>query len=302
MQKNNLGNDKRSGKEGIAKMKLEYKLLGFDLDGTILTGEKKLTERTKKALEAAAASGMIVIPATGRPFAGVPKEIMEVRGIRYALTSNGARIIDAQEEKVLYEQPVPKEIAEKILDIYDKYDTLQEIYFQGVGYISESDLRRVDQMMESPAMAEYVRSTRKVVKSIRETMQELPGGVDKVHAIFANQTEKMQALRELEQMEDVTVTRALSNNIEVNAEGVDKGKGMLKLAELFGISREEIIVFGDGWNDISMIREAGCGVAMGNAQEAVKAAADIVTDSNEEDGVAKVIEKILQKRQEEKEW
>lgn len=302
MQKNNLRNDKRSGKEGIAKMKLEYKLLGFDLDGTILTGEKKLTERTKKALEAAAASGMIVIPATGRPFAGVPKEIMEVRGIRYALTSNGARIIDAQEEKVLYEQPVPKEIAEKILDIYDKYDTLQEIYFQGVGYISESDLRRVDQMMESPAMAEYVRSTRKVVKSIRETMQELPGGVDKVHAIFANQTEKMQALRELEQMEAVTVTRALSNNIEVNAEGVDKGKGMLKLAELFGISREEIIVFGDGWNDISMIREAGCGVAMGNAQEAVKAAADIVTDSNEEDGVAKVIEKILQKRQEEKEW
>ena len=102
-------------------------------------------------------------------------------------------------------------------------------------------------------------------------------------------------LRELEQMGQVTVTRALSNNIEVNAEGVDKGKGMLKLAELLGIRREEMIVFGDGWNDISMIHEAGCGVAMGNAQEAVKEAADLVTDSNEEDGVAKIIEKILQK-------
>ena len=277
-------------------MEVEYKLLGFDLDGTILTGEKKLTERTKRALEDAAASGMIVLPATGRPFSGVPKEIMEVRGIRYALTSNGARIVDAQEGKVLYEQPVPKEIAEKILDIYDKYDTLQEIYFQGVGYISESDLKRADQIMESPAMAEYVRSTRKVVKNIREQMQKFPGGVDKVHAIFADQTEKMRALQELEQMEEITVTRALSNNIEVNAEGVDKGKGMLKLAELLGIRREEIIVFGDGWNDLSMIQEAGCGVAMGNAQEVVKEAADIVTDSNEEDGVAKIIEKIRRKK------
>ena len=281
-------------KEGIDMMKMEYKLLGFDLDGTILTGEKKLTARTKRALEEAIAQGMIVLPATGRPFSGIPKEIMEVKGIRYALTSNGARIVDAKDGSVVYEKPVPKKITEKILDIYDKYDTLQEIYFQGVGYISEHDLQRVDQMMESPAMAEYVRSTRKVVKNIRETARQLPGG-DKVHAIFADQSEKMCALRELEQMGQVTVTRALSNNIEVNAEGVDKGKGMLKLAELLGIRREEMIVFGDGWNDISMIHEAGCGVAMGNAQEAVKEAADLVTDSNEEDGVAKIIEKILQK-------
>lgn len=282
-------------KEGIDMMKMEYKLLGFDLDGTILTGEKKLTARTKRALEEAIAQGMIVLPATGRPFSGIPKEIMEVKGIRYALTSNGARIVDAKDGSVVYEKPVPKEITEKILDIYDKYDTLQEIYFQGVGYISEHDLQRVDQMMESPAMAEYVRSTRKVVKNIRETARQLTGGVDKVHAIFADQSEKMCALRELEQMGQVTVTRALSNNIEVNAEGVDKGKGMLKLAELLGIRREEMIVFGDGWNDISMIHEAGCGVAMGNAQEAVKEVADLVTDSNEEDGVAKIIEKIFQK-------
>ena len=282
-------------KEGIDIMKMEYKLLGFDLDGTILTGEKKLTARTKRALEEAIAQGMIVLPATGRPFSGIPKEIMEVEGIQYALTSNGARIVDAKDGTIVYEKPVPKEITEKILDIYDKYDTLQEIYFQGVGYISEYDLKRVDQMVESPAMAEYVRSTRKVVKNIRETARQLPRGVDKVHAIFADQNEKMCALRELEQMGQVTVTRALSNNIEVNAEGVDKGKGMLKLAELLGIRREEMIVFGDGWNDISMIQEAGCGVAMGNAQEAVKEAADLVTDSNEEDGVAKIIEKILQK-------
>ena len=97
-------------KEGIDMMKMEYKLLGFDLDGTILTGEKKLTARTKRALEEAIAQGMIVLPATGRPFSGIPKEIMEVKGIRYALTSNGARIVDAKDGSVVYEKPVPKEI------------------------------------------------------------------------------------------------------------------------------------------------------------------------------------------------
>ena len=67
-------------------MKMEYKLLGFDLDGTILPGEKKLPARTKRALEEAIAQGMIVLPATGRPFSGIPKEIMEVKGIRGSLT------------------------------------------------------------------------------------------------------------------------------------------------------------------------------------------------------------------------
>ena len=274
-------------------MKMEYKLLGFDLDGTILTGEKKLTARTKRALEEAIAQGMIVLPATGRPFSGIPKEIMEVKGIRYALTSNGARIVDAKDGTIVYEKPVPKEITEKILDIYDKYDTLQEIYFQGVGYISEHDLQRVDQMMESPAMAEYVRSTRKVVKNIRETARQLPGGVDKVHAIFADQSEKMCALRELEQMGQVTVTRALSNNIEVNAAGVNKGSGLVELGKRLGIEREEIMAFGDGDNDEPMLREAGFGVAMANAEEKVKAAADYITESNEEDGVAKAIERFV---------
>ena len=82
----------------------------------------------------------------------------------------------------------------------------------------------------------------------------------------------------------------MENNIEVNALGVNKGIGLLKLGELLGIKREEIMACGDGMNDLEMIREAGLGVAMANAVQEVKDAADFVTDSNEKDGVAKAIE------------
>jgi cobalamin-dependent methionine synthase I len=90
---------------------------------------------------------------------------------------------------------------------------------------------------------------------------------------------------------DIEITGALRNNIEVNAKGVNKGRGLMILGELLGIHREEIMAVGDGSNDIAMLREAGLGVAMENAEEQVKQAADYITSSNEDEGAAKAIEK-----------
>ena len=278
-------------KEGIDMMKMEYKLLGFDLDGTILTGEKKLTARTKRALEEAIAQGMIVLPATGRPFSGIPKEIMEVKGIRYALTSNGARIVDAKDGSVVYEKPVPKEITEKILDIYDKYDTLQEAYFDREVYAQEDRLQEIYRYHKNPHMWEYVRSTRTVVPSIKKWYDEAKRDADKLQLMFADMQEMQRARKELEMIPGLVMTGSLGNNIEINAQGINKGIGMLELGRMLGITREEIMACGDGDNDLEMLKAVGLGVAMGNAEESVKAAADYVTDTNEEEGVAKAVEK-----------
>lgn len=96
-------------------------------------------------------------------------------------------------------------------------------------------------------------------------------------------------------MTGVEATGALENNIEVNAEGVHKGMALLKLGEIFGISREEIAAFGDGSNDTMMLKTVGMGVAMANAMPEVKKAADRLTDSNDEEGVARFIEKYILK-------
>lgn len=117
--------------------------------------------------------------------------------------------------------------------------------------------------------------------------------MDKVQGLFADMKEREQAWQELKRFDSLELVGSLKYNIEINAAGVNKGKGLLELGEILGISREEIMAFGDGDNDIAMLREVGFGVAMENADEEVKAVADYVTGSNDEDGVAKAIARFV---------
>ena len=105
-------------------MKHQIKMIGLDLDGTVLTDKKELTPRTIKAIEQAIRAGVIVLVATGRPWMGIPEELRSFPGMRYALTSNGARVIDTETGKVIEECLLSPELAKKTLEICGKYDTL----------------------------------------------------------------------------------------------------------------------------------------------------------------------------------
>ncbi len=277
-------------------IKQDIKMIGLDLDGTLLNSKKILTENTKAVLSKAIEQGVVVLPATGRPLSGLPKEVLEFPGVRYALTANGARVIDMKEDKVIYENLVPYETAEKLLDIMSKYDTILEVYYDGVGFSSESMLNRIEEYFADPAMAHYIRTTRRPVPDVRQMFTKGKRSSDKVQAIFLNDEDKMKAWKEIEEtVGDIEITGALSNNIEVNAAGVSKGKTLVNLGKLLGIEREEIMACGDGANDTDMIKEAGLGVAMANAVPCVMEVADVVTASNDEEGVAKAIEKYVLK-------
>ena len=117
--------------------------------------------------------------------------------------------------------------------------------------------------------------------------------MDKVQALFADMEERERAWKELDRLGELALSGSLGYNIEINAAGVNKGTGLIRLGELLGIRREEIMACGDGDNDAAMLREAGFGVAMSNAEEQVKEAADYITGSNEEDGAARAIEKFV---------
>lgn len=274
-------------------MKYKIKMIGLDLDGTLLNEKKELTAYTKEVLNRAIEKGVVVLVATGRPLKGVPQELLTFPGMRYVLTANGARIIDQKENKILYENLVPKEKVKKILDILEQYDTLKEIYFDGQGYASAAEFNRAEEFFASEAMRNYVTTTRFPVEDIKAKLEEENRASDKVQGVFVSQEERKSALKELEQLDGLCITGALVNNIEINAVGVNKGLGLLKLGELLGIEREEIMACGDGLNDLEMLRTVGFGVAMDNADPLVKEAADYVTESNENDGVAKAIEKFV---------
>lgn len=269
----------------------QIKMIGLDLDGTLLTTEKKLLPFTKQVLTEAISRGILVLMATGRPYTGIPEELRDFPGIRYALTSNGARILDTRTGETLIEHLLPLKSAKKALEIMRKYDTLQEVYFDGQGYAEAEKLDRIERYHHNPHMWEYVRKSRKPVKSILELIAGENRDMDKLQALFADMGELAAAWRELEQYEELVLVSSLSYNIEINAVGVEKGKGLIELGALLGIRPEEIMACGDGDNDIGMLEKAGIGVAMGNAEEKVKAAADYVAETNDDEGAAKAIVK-----------
>lgn len=267
----------------------KIKMIGLDLDGTLLTSDKRLLPFTRQVLTEAIGRGILVLMATGRPYTGIPEEIRKLPGIRYALTSNGARILDTQTGKALIEHLLPLESAKKALEILQKYDTLQEVYFEGQGYAEAGKLDRISRYHHNPHMWEYVRSSRKPVASLPELIARENRDMDKVQALFADMGELAQAWKELEQYGELVLVSSLGYNIEINAVGVDKGTGLIELGELLGIRPEEIMACGDGDNDIQMLERSGIGVAMGNAEEKVKAAADYIAETNDEEGAAKAI-------------
>ena len=122
----------------------KIKMIGLDLDGTLLTDKKELTVRTREVLAKAIRSGIVVLVATGRPWMGVPEELREFPGMNYALTSNGARIIDTRTGNVIEEHLLSVKSAKKALEICRKYDTLQEVYFDGQGYAPAEKMEFVE--------------------------------------------------------------------------------------------------------------------------------------------------------------
>ena len=259
-------------------MKIKTRMIGMDLDGTLLKSDKELTQYTKDVLKRTIEQGIIVMPATGRPITGVPKELLEFPGIRYAVTANGGRVIDLEKNEAIVEELLPHDIAEVMMDVFEHYDTFREIYFDGVGYASREALEHIGKYLSVPAMANYIMSTRVAVDDVRVKFDETKLPVDKIQALFTP---------------GIEITGALPMNLEINAAGVNKGKAMIELGKLLGIPREEIMAFGDGNNDLKMLKEVGTGVAMENAIPSVKEAADYVTLSNDEEGVAKFIEKYI---------
>lgn len=268
-------------------------MIGVDLDGTLLTTDKHLLPHTADVLRQAAERGMIVLPITGRPLCGVPGELLKIPGIRYVISANGGRIVDREENRVLHEDLVPVDTARKILRIMGDYDTMREVYYDGVGYAPESCLEQIERYIFYPPMAQYVASTRTPVRDVMEKFEQERRGVDKLQGLFVLPREREYALKRIMDIPDIEVTSALENNIEINAKGVNKGKAVCLLAGMLGIPTKEILVFGDEQNDLQMIRTAGIGVAVANGIPEVIEAADYVTASNDEEGVAGFIEKYV---------
>lgn len=273
---------------------MKIRLVAFDLDGTLLDDEKKLSERNRLALEACADRGIYLVPCTGRIVPGIPPEVLAIRGIRYAITVNGAIIEDLLEKKTLAKRLMKADTALAIMEMLDgRPQVMYDAYVGGKGISEERFYDHLEDFGISPRIREMIRQTRSKVPDMKDYIRQTGQGVDKISLYFADLKEREQVRQQLRRFSGTLVSSSIYNNLEINGEGAEKGAALLWLSDYLGLDRQQVMAFGDGENDYSMIEKAGWGVAMGNGEEKLKALADYVTDGNNESGVAACLEKFV---------
>lgn len=271
----------------------EIKLIALDLDGTLLDSQKRLSYRNESALKECIRRGIAIVPCTGRIWFAVPEAVRSLPGIRYAITTNGAVIEDIVEKKILDERKMSCQLTVEILELADQFHTMYDVYADGKAFGETRFLDHMDAYGISPVMQKMIRDSRQSVSDVIEQVRRLGQPAEKVNYFFADEAERSRARSALMARGDVIVSSSLSNNLEINAQGATKGEAILRLAKHLGLAPEQTMGFGDGENDVNMIRMAGIGVVMGNGLESLKAEADYITDTNDEDGVATAIEKLV---------
>ena len=271
----------------------KIKLVAIDLDGTLLTSDKQVTLGTIETLKKVVEQGVIVVIATGRPLLGLDSVIKDVPKSPYILTTNGARVVNVDTGEVILERLISHDVVLKIFDILGRYDCVKEIFYDGQGYVAADELDKIHLYHKKPQMCDYVRKTRKPIPDILRFIKENKKSADKAQGIFNDMEIRQQVWQELNHLGELTLVDSYYYNIEINAKGVEKGSSLKFLAERLGIKQEEVMAIGDGANDFWMIEYAGVGVAMGNSKDRIKEIADVVTISNDEDGVAQVLEEYI---------
>ncbi len=267
------------------------RLIAIDLDGTMLNQEKRVTEYTKEVLAQAGQNGILIVPSTGRHYYGIPKEVLELEGVRYFLTTNGAAVYDRQEGRYFYEDVMPCEFALRILKELMQYDILVDAFIGGYAYRTEADMAYIKELQVPEVLKEFIWKSRKGVPSLYRFIEENHLDVHKFTLNFkpnghGGRVDRENVLLLAEREKEITCVCGGFENLELTNRTATKGNALLKLGELFGIPREQIMAIGDSGNDYAMLKAAGIGVAMENAEKEVLEAADFITKSNEEDGVA----------------
>lgn len=274
----------------------KIQLLAIDLDGTTLRNDASLSPNVKKALEYAIQQDIFVVPCTGRALGSLSPEVTAIPGITYAVTSNGAAIENLSQGQRIYCNLLDKETSLSILNTLSSQDVMIEVFIQGKAYTEQRFLNHLTHYGTSEHYIPYVLSTRNSVNDIRSLIEQSPQNIENINLKTADRTLRERLWNQFALMQTVSITASSSMNIEVSAVNTGKAQAIAYLCEMLGITMHEVMAIGDSLNDVMLLQQAGCSVAMENGVDEVKQAADFITLSNEADGVAYAIEHFLADR------
>lgn len=271
----------------------EISLVATDLDGTLLLQNKHISKRTYDVLKKANENGVHVVIATGRSFAALPESIFKIDGMRYVVTSNGANIIDLKDNEVIYKNCIDAVQIPKIIDFLQKRPYILEVFTGGKAYMSKSDYDRFKTRTIDFRPIEYVLHTRIPVDNIFEFTQKNCSSIENININFDSLSDKPKAYEELLKFDNITVTTSFDFNLEIGGNTTSKGDALNFLTQMLGLTSKNVLSIGDNPNDSSMLGFSEIAVAVENAHEDIIKLADHITSSNDEDGVAKAVEKFV---------
>ena len=269
---------------------LPYRAIALDLDGTLTNHDKVVTPKTRKALLQAEAEGVVIILASGRPTYGIEPvaECLELdkRG-GYILSYNGGNIVNAKTGEKLFAQFLPDEVI-PILYRYAKEKNHALLGYAGNEIITE--------MPDDQYVKEESRINKMNIRKVENLFEALEPQPTKL-LMTGDPADMLKAENELSEIlgDRMDIFRSAPFFLELVPKGIDKAKSLLRLLSKINLTPADMIAFGDGYNDLSMLKLAGMGVAMQNAAPEVRAEADYITLSNEEDGVAAALEHFCKK-------
>lgn len=273
-------------------MKKDIRIIALDLDGTLLNSNKELTQRNYDALAAAAAKGIRIVPTTGRFYNAMPQAIRDLPFVNYAITINGAQVQNVRTGEVLYRAEIPWEQAVEIMTFLDTLPVVYDCFMDNAAWMTAALQEKIDDYTDDIFYRKMVRELRAPVPELKAFITDLGHDVQKSQFFTMDASLRERMLRELPQrFPGIVTSSALKHNVEINQSHANKGEALLGLARSLGWGAENVMSFGDGLNDLTMIEAAGLGVVMANGVDELKACADYITDDCDHDGVATAIEK-----------
>jgi len=274
-------------------MESKIKLICIDMDGTLLNSKHEVSDENKKAIKKAHDRGVNIALCTGRMFLSA-KYYADLIGISTPIiASNGAFIKNGYNDKAIYENPLPKDIAIEIYKIAKKYGLTIQFNSWNVLFMETPASEEHAYVVMNRDLPEEKRVKFIINEKLDEAIQNYEGNILKAGVIekAANKDKLWTAKEEIKDIfrDKLHVVSSGDNNFEITVGSVSKGNAAAYLANMLNIPQEEVMCIGDSENDLSMIKYAGIGVAMGNGLDIVKEAADFITDTNDNSGVGKAI-------------
>ena len=268
----------------------EIKLIALDLDGTLLNSDKELTKTNEEAIRYASSLGIEIVPTTGRFYSAMPEVIRNLDFVRYVIAINGASVVDLEKGEKIYRAEMTPQLAVSVMEFLDGYPLIYDCYMDDAAFMTAALKEKIDDFAPDIHYNKMLHELRAPVPELKEYIIEKNHGVQKIQFFAKDLSLREKLMEELpERFPELNISSSVVNNVEINHKDADKGKAVTFLANHIGFGAESVMSFGDGLNDLSMIKAAGIGVAMANSNETVKAAADRETESCDEDGVAKEI-------------